>query len=83
MDWQNAGRIDGPTGPQGSTGPIGIQGEIGPQGIQGIQGVTGPTGPLRGLKVTLVFKDQLVLKVIKVELLPMQKDICAWQQHKL
>ncbi len=45
MDWQNAGRIDGPTGPQGSTGPIGIQGEIGPQGIQGVTGSTGPTGP--------------------------------------
>lgn len=48
MDWQNAGRIGGPTGPQGSTGPTGpqgIQGNTGPQGIQGIIGPTGPTGP--------------------------------------
>lgn len=47
MDWQNAGRIDGPTGPRGEIGPQGIQGvtgPTGPQGIQGIQGVIGPQG---------------------------------------
>lgn len=54
MNWNNAGKIQGPQGPQGPVGPQGPKGDPGPQGIkgdpgekgeQGAQGLKGDTGP--------------------------------------
>lgn len=54
VNWNNAGKIQGPQGPQGPVGPQGPKGDPGPQGIkgdpgekgeQGAQGLKGDTGP--------------------------------------
>ena len=54
VNWNNAGKIQGPQGPQGPVGPQGPKGDPGPQGVrgdpgekgeQGAQGLKGDTGP--------------------------------------
>lgn len=47
--WEDAGKIQGPTGPKGEQGLQGPKGDAGPQGIQGPKGDkgdVGPTGPI-------------------------------------
>lgn len=48
VNWNNAGKIQGPQGPQGpkgDPGPQGVKGDPGEKGEQGVQGLKGDTGP--------------------------------------